>query len=142
MTLTAVRQNDQLNPDSLLGYLEFHALPDLQIRKDDLATLWTKHNLPHEFLPGEIRPCDAFRRHYYLDRCLQLLYQHFAQEHFLSTHLQHIGYTILAHCQVMSQIQNYFHHLESLVLHPDHLQAPLFRLRQRQNLLNFLLRIV
>jgi hypothetical protein len=32
------------------------------IRKDDLATLWRKHGLPHEFLPGEIRPCDAFRR--------------------------------------------------------------------------------
>jgi hypothetical protein len=62
MTLTAVKQNDQLNPDNLLGYLEFHALPDLQIRKDDLATLWKKHGLPHEFLPGEIRPCDAFRR--------------------------------------------------------------------------------
>jgi hypothetical protein len=62
MTLSAVRQNDQLNPDALLGYLEFHALPDLKIRKDDLASLWAKHNLPHEFLPGEIRPCDAFRR--------------------------------------------------------------------------------
>jgi hypothetical protein len=62
ITLTTVKQNDQLNPDALLGYLEFHALPDLQIRKDDLAALWRKHNLPHEFLPGEIRPCDAFRR--------------------------------------------------------------------------------
>jgi hypothetical protein len=62
MALTAVRQNDQLNPDNLLGYLEFHSVADFKIRKDDLATLWSKHNLPHEFLPGEIRPCDAFRR--------------------------------------------------------------------------------
>jgi hypothetical protein len=62
MTLTAVRQNDQLNPDSLLGYLEFHSVADFKIRKDDLAALWSKHNLPADLLPGEIRPCDAFRR--------------------------------------------------------------------------------
>jgi len=57
MMLTAVKQNDQLNPDALLGYLEFH----LQIRKDDLAALWKKHNLPHGFLPREIRPCGCLQ---------------------------------------------------------------------------------
>ena len=51
-----------MNPDALLGYLEFHSVGDFKIRKADLAGLWSKHNLPHEFLPGEIRPCDAFRR--------------------------------------------------------------------------------
>lgn len=49
-------------PESILGYLEFHSIPDLRILKADLANLWSKHNLPGEFLPGEIRPCDAFRR--------------------------------------------------------------------------------
>jgi hypothetical protein len=62
MALTAVKQNGDINPDTLLGYLEFHSVADFKIRKADLAGLWSKHNLPHEFLPGEIRPCDAFRR--------------------------------------------------------------------------------
>lgn len=53
---------NQINPDSLLGYLEFHSVPDLRIPKADLASLWTKHGLPLGFLPGEIRPCDAYRR--------------------------------------------------------------------------------
>ncbi|NLI11533.1 DUF6744 family protein [Pelotomaculum propionicicum] len=54
--------NVQLNNEALLGHLEFHTVPDLRIQKSDLASLWLKHNLPNEFLPGEIRPCDAFRR--------------------------------------------------------------------------------
>ena len=62
MALTAVKQNDQLNPDTLLGYLEFHSIADFKIRKADLAMLWSKHNLSNSFLPGDIRPCDAFRR--------------------------------------------------------------------------------
>jgi len=64
MTFLAVSPNGdvQLNIESLLGYLEFHTVPNLRIHKDDLAALWKKHNLPQEFLPREIRPCDAFRR--------------------------------------------------------------------------------
>lgn len=62
MSLMAVNTNNQINPDLLLGYLEFHSIPDLRIPKADLAALWSKHGLPMLFLPGEIRPCDAFRR--------------------------------------------------------------------------------
>lgn len=54
--------NSQLNHDSLLGFIEFHAISDLRILKQDLASLWGKHRLPQELLNGEIRPCDAFRR--------------------------------------------------------------------------------
>lgn len=64
MSMLAVspKLNSQINPESLLGYLEFHSIPDLRVPKSDLAVLWSKHALPPEFLPGEIRTCDAFRR--------------------------------------------------------------------------------
>jgi hypothetical protein len=64
MSLMAINTRDgvQLNPDALLGYLEFHSIPDLRIRKDDLKALWMREGLSMEFLPGEIRNCDAFRR--------------------------------------------------------------------------------
>jgi hypothetical protein len=64
MSIIAInpKKESQINPDNLLGYLEFHSIPDLRIHKADLATLWAKHSLSNEFLPGEIRACDAYRR--------------------------------------------------------------------------------
>lgn len=64
MSIIAIspKQYSQLKPDSLLGYLEFHSIPELRIHKSEFATLWHKHGLSGEFLPGEIRACDAYRR--------------------------------------------------------------------------------
>jgi len=64
MSIIAIspKKGNQLDPDTILGYLEFHSIPDLRIHKVDLASLWSRHGLSNQFLPGEIRACDAYRR--------------------------------------------------------------------------------
>lgn len=61
-TPIAVRTNDQLDESLLLGHILFMTIDDLKIHKDDLASLFAKHNLSKSFLPGEIKAHDAYRR--------------------------------------------------------------------------------
>lgn len=62
MSLTAVKTNKEIDMDSLLGYLEFHYIPDIKIHKNTLLNLFQNNNLSEDFLPDQIRPVDAFRR--------------------------------------------------------------------------------
>lgn len=61
--LAALRpgQDVDLQSEAVLGVLEFHSIPDIRIKQDELLDLWIKHGLAQEFVP-RIRPVDAFRR--------------------------------------------------------------------------------
>lgn len=64
MTQNVATRNslDELDPSMLLGHLLFLNLDEVKIHKDDLATLFAKHQLSSTFLPEEIKPHDAYRR--------------------------------------------------------------------------------
>jgi hypothetical protein len=61
-TPIAVQTNQQLDPQLLLGHILFLSMDEVKIHKDDLGTLFKKHNVSSSFLPHEIKPHDAYRR--------------------------------------------------------------------------------
>lgn len=58
----AVRTNEELDESLLLGHILFMTVDELKVHKDDLASLFAKHNLSKNFLPHEIKAHDAYRR--------------------------------------------------------------------------------
>ena len=62
MNMAAFDTNADIDPALLLGFLEFHTIPDLKISKADLLGLFVKHKVPQHHLPAEIKEHDAFRR--------------------------------------------------------------------------------
>lgn len=60
--VAAIASGINLHEDDILGYLEFHQIPEMRVPKDEMANLWGQHNLDPKFLPAKIFPADAFRR--------------------------------------------------------------------------------
>lgn len=61
-TRMAVKTNKDLDPTLLLGHLLFLSMDEVKIHKDDLGSLFKKHQVSSTFLPHEIKPHDAYRR--------------------------------------------------------------------------------
>ena len=59
---TIVAVTGILKDEDILGYLEFHQVPDMRVAKEDMNNLWNKHGLDVKYLPAKIFPADAFRR--------------------------------------------------------------------------------
>jgi len=53
---------NEINPNTILGYIEMHSISDIKIHKTDLEHLFWTHGMSTTHLPEKIKPHDAFRR--------------------------------------------------------------------------------